>query len=156
MNTNPLNSFSFLLLSHTVEAESSQFLVRTWMWSRSQKWGLPSVLVILSLPGGGEVWLRRKKEAWTEDRITRVRWRDGGGLFQRRTALRGCSAVSNRCLHGIVQKWLFTALILFKICIQGLSSFSLPPCSLPVRVSLHGEQLLPHLVPDPSRGPGGH
>lgn len=53
-----------------------------------------------------------------------------------------------------VSSWDCTEMIIY--CIQGLSSFSLPPCSLPVRVSLHGEQLLPHLVPDPSRGPGGH
>lgn len=89
----------------TVEAESSESLVRTWMWSRSQKWGSPSVPLILSPQGGGKgVSAEEMRECCTNGMIITVHWRDGEESSQRRIVPRVVSVRSNRYIYVTMQK----------------------------------------------------
>lgn len=112
MKYNDHSNHDFLLfLSSAVEAESSESLARTWMWSRSQKWGSPSVLLILSPRGGEGAWTGGVRESWTEGRIIGVHWRDGGGSSQRQTVPRVHSVKSNRYVYVIILKEKWTHLL---------------------------------------------
>lgn len=83
----------FSLFSSAEAAESSEFLVRTWMWSRSQKWGSPSAHQMLFLPEGGGGATSGGPSGGMR---SGVYWGDGGGSSRRPAAPRGRSVTSNR------------------------------------------------------------